>query len=194
MPRYNTLYGNQDNANVVINTVTVTGSSANLGSVTVSGSTTITGSTSVVNVVSVTGSTAVVNTVTITGNTAVLNSVTVTGSTTLIKISLPSSSSVSVNLTGATTNLILIPSSATNSIYLTDLILSNGGAAGNIMFAHTNTATVGNVFVYPLYLAANQLETISLVNPIKITAVKDFVTTCVSNTTLTILATYFIAP
>jgi len=61
-----------------VDTVTITGSTAIVGSVT------ITGSTSVVNTVTITGSTTLVGTSTITGSTSVVNTVTITGSTGIV--------------------------------------------------------------------------------------------------------------
>lgn len=182
----------------VINTVTITGSTAVVNTVTVTGSTavvgtvTITGSTAIIGTVTVTGSTAIVGSVTITGSTTLVGTSTVTGNTTLVHIGFPNKASVysEVATAGTTT---LVPSHATLSIYLTDLIISNGAAAGSIKFGETNTTTASNVKIGSLYFAVNGGCVWPLINPIKCSATTPLVMTAVSCTTLSATATYYYA-
>jgi len=201
----------------VVNTVTITGSTTVVGTVTITGSTaivaalpagtnnigdvdvlsmptvTITGSTTIVGTVTITGSTTLIGTSTITGSTSVVNTVTVTGNTTLVHVGFPNKASSTVNVATPTTDFIVVPSHATLCIYLTDLVVSNGAAAGNITFGETNTTTEGNIKIHPLYFAANGGMVWPLINPIKLSATTNLVAKTLTATTLSVTATYYYA-
>jgi len=200
----------------VVNTVTITGSTTVVGTVAITGSTaivaalpagtnnigdvdvlsmptvTITGSTTIVGTVTITGSTTLVGTSTITGSTSVVNTVTVTGNTTLVHVGFPNKASVVAEVTTAGTTT-LIPSHATLCIYLTDLVVSNGAAAGSVKFGETNTTTQSNVKIGSLYFAVNGGCVFPIINPIKCSATTPLVMTAVSCTTLSATATYYYA-
>lgn len=127
------------------------------------------------------------------GDLASGNPMPVTGSTTLVNVQLPSSGSVNINVTGATTNVIVIPSTATGSIYLTALLVSNGQTAGTITLGVTNVSTAGNIVLGPYYFAANGGCVLPLFNPIKLTATTNFVATINSIGTLTVSIVYYVA-
>jgi hypothetical protein len=79
------------------------------------------------------------------------------------------------------------------SLYITDIIVSNGATAGNIKFVEDTAGTpVDKVEV--MYFAVNGGAVIPLRTPIKITANKDFGYTSVSVTTHSITVSGFIAP
>jgi hypothetical protein len=161
----------------------------------------ITGSVSVINIPAITGSVSVLSMVAtsvgvtsiVAVSTSVTNTVTITGSTTLNQIVLPSAGSATVNVTGATTNVIIIPSTATNSIYITDIIISNGLTAGTVVLGQTNVSTAGNIKIQTMYFAANGGCVATLVNPIKLSATTNFVATVNSSGTMSITATYYVA-
>jgi hypothetical protein len=103
---------------------------------------------------------------------------------------------VSVNVTTAGTSII-IPSTATNSIYVTDLIVSNGAAQGWVYLGESQNLTAPtttDIKIQSLYLAANGGMAMPLRNPIKLTASHNLTATAVSCTTLSIAATYYVAP
>lgn len=180
----------------VINVVTITGSTTIVGTVNVSGNITITGSTSILNVVAITGSTSILSMPTVTGSVSVINVVSMTGSTTTVNIQFPSSSTASINVTTAGTS-ILIPSTSTNSIYVTDLVISNGATAGNVsagMGTGVIAPTTTSIKIQPLYFAVNGGLVWTIQNPIKLNASTNFLITAVSCTTLSITATYYVSP
>ena len=148
--------------------------------------------TAIAGVVSVTGSVVVINTVAITGSTVVVNTVAITGSTTLVHVGFPNKASVYAEVTTAGTTT-LVPSHATLSIYLTDLVVSNGAAAGSIKLGETNTTTASNVKIGSLYFAVNGGCVWPIINPIKCSATTPLVMTAVSCTTLSATATYYYA-
>jgi hypothetical protein len=116
---------------------------------------------------------------------------TISGSTTLIDIALPSSGTVTVNVTGATSNIIVVPSTATGKVVITDLIISNGATAGNVSFGEGDT-TIGTTKIQPLYFAANAGMSKKFGNPMELTATNNFLATANSVGSLTIFATYFV--
>ncbi len=130
---------------------------------------------------------------------------TITGSTTLINpISSPvpittylvSAGSVSINATTAGTT-ILIPSTGTNSIYLTGLLISNGLNAGSVYMGNglgVAAPTTTAIIIQPLYLAANGNIPWGNFQPIKVPAGNNLLVTAVSCTTLSVVATYYVAP
>lgn len=186
----------------VINTPTITGSVTSLAASKtqiVDGSGNVVSSSSnalfvnVQNTPTVTGSVSVINTPTITGSVSVINTPTVTGSVSLVNA--PGFAVATVNVTGATTNLIVIPSTASNSIYVTSLIISNGLTAGTVVLGQTNVSTAGNILIQTLYFAANGgcVYPIPQQTPIKLSAITPFVATINSSGTMSITATYYVA-
>ena len=151
------------------------------------------GDVSSVNPIPVSGSTTILGTVTVTGSTSVTSIPAITGSVSLVLA--PSFGSATVNVTGATSNFIVIPSTATNSVYLTSLLISNGLTGGTISFGNTNTTTAGNIVIQPLYFAANGgcAYPIPQQTPIKLSAGTNFVATTATAGTLSIVATYYVA-
>ncbi len=168
------------------------------------------GDVSATNPIPITGSTTVINTVstlvasvgsivTITGSTTVVSVgsiVSVTGSTTLVNA--PSFSSANATATTAGTG-ILIPSTATNSIYITSLLISNGLTAGTISLGYATgvTAPTTSAIIFPtMYFAANCGTTYPLpINtPVKLPASTNLVFTVTSTGSITVFATYYVAP
>jgi hypothetical protein len=105
--------------------------------------------------------------------------------------------SATMSVTNAST-AILIPSTATGSIYVTGLIMSNNATAvGSQSFGYGVAAvapTTTAIVIQALSLAVN--NTVDLVNfqPIKIPASNNFLITTVGVTTQSCLATYYVAP
>ena len=91
--------------------------------------------------------------------------------------------SASENHTSAQTNneLVAAPGSGL-SLYITDVIISNGAVAGNIKFLE-DTGTPGVDKIEVLYFGINSGTNIRFKTPIKITAEKNFGFTSVSMTT-----------
>ena len=89
----------------------------------------------------------------------------------------------SENHTSAQTNneLVAAPGSGL-SLYITDVIISNGAVAGNIKFLE-DTGTPGADKIEVLYFGINSGTSIHFKTPIKITAEKNFGFTSVSMTT-----------
>ena len=79
------------------------------------------------------------------------------------------------------------------SLYITDVIVSNGATAGNIKFVE-DTAGASADKIEIMYFAANGGAVINFKTPIKITANKDFGYTSVAVTTHSITISGFIAP
>lgn len=92
----------------------------------------------------------------------------------------------------------LIASVGTNSIYITDLVISNGAAGGSVYFGTgvAGTAPTGSaILLQSIYVGANTtLPIINLGTPIKVNTGNNFVVTAVSATTLSITAIYYLAP
>ena len=175
--------------------VGVTSLPAVTGSVAVVNTPTITGSVSVLSSPAVTGSVAVVNTPTVTGSVSVINTVTVTGNTTQVNIQYPSSSCVAFTVSAAATT-ILVPSTAANSIYITDCVISNANTAGSILLGYATGSTAPTttaIKIGPLYFAANGGCVWPIQNPIKLPASTNFVCTAASAGTMTATITYYVS-
>lgn len=79
------------------------------------------------------------------------------------------------------------------SLYITDIIVSNGATAGTILFEE-DTASAKTVKVPKLYLGVNGGAVMNFKTPIKITANKNFGFTSATVTTHDILVNGYIAP
>lgn len=79
------------------------------------------------------------------------------------------------------TQLVAAPATGL-SLYITDIIISNGAVAGNILFSE-DTGTANTTVIEKLYFGINSGTSIHLKTPIKITAEKNFGYTSVSMTT-----------
>jgi len=153
---------------------------------------------------SITGSVTVLNASTtnsvitvlpaITGSVSIVNPI--TGSVSLVVM--PSYSSATINVGTAGTSII-VPSIATNAIYLTSILVSNGNTAGTIYFGYGTGATAPTttaINIQTLYFAANGGMTypIPQQTPIKIPASNNFICTVNSAGSLSILVNYYVAP
>ena len=179
--------------------LTVTGSVSiigTMGTVTVSN-----GTVSVTNTVS-TLVTSIGSVVTVTGSVNLvgltISSVTISGtmSTTIVGQTLPTQGSATISATTAGTT-ILVPSTAANSIYLTDLIVSNGATAGWVYLGNNPGATAPTttaILIQNLYFAANGGISHPFRSTIKVPASNNLVLTAVSCTTISATATYYVAP
>ncbi len=95
--------------------------------------------------------------------------------------------------TAQTNNELKATPGAGLSLYITDIIISNGATAGNIKFVEdTGGSPVDKVEV--MYFAINGGAAIHLTTPIRITANKNFGYTSVTVTTHSITICGFIAP
>ena len=109
----------------------------------------------------------------------------------------PNISNQSVALTTAGT-AVLIPSVSTNSIYVTDIIMSNGVSQGTLSFGYGVGATAPTgaaINIQPLFIGAT--TTVGLNDfgtPIKINTNQNFLVTAVSTTTVSVTVCYYIAP
>ena len=79
------------------------------------------------------------------------------------------------------------------SLYITDLIVSNGATAGNIKFVEDTAGTPVDV-IEVIYLAANGGFVTNFKTPLKITANKDFGYTSATVTTHSVTVLGYIAP
>ena len=108
----------------------------------------------------------------------------------------PNMSSATIAITTAGTS-ILIPSMASGTVYITDLIVGNGASQGSISFGVGTGAvapTGSAIILNPLYVAANtSLPLQSLSTPIKVTSSNNFLATAVSSTTMSINALYYVS-
>jgi len=100
-------------------------------------------------------------------------------------------------VTGAST-VILIPSTATNSIYITSIVISNGLTAGTIYLGYGATATAPTgaaILIQPLYFAANggMVYPVPQQTPFKLPASTNFIFTTATTGTLSATATYYVA-
>lgn len=98
------------------------------------------------------------------------------------------------NQSSAQTNTALKAAPGANlSLYITDVIVSNGATAGNIKFVEDTGGTpVDKIEV--IYLAANGGAVINFKTPIRITANKDFGYTSTTVTTHSVIVSGYIAP
>lgn len=79
------------------------------------------------------------------------------------------------------------------SLYVTDIIVSNGATAGNLKFVEDTAGTPVDK-IKPLYFAANGGTVIAFKTPIKLTANKDFGYTSLTVTTHSVVVNGFVAP
>jgi hypothetical protein len=110
---------------------------------------------------------------------------------------IPNIANVTIAVTTAGTS-ILIASIGTNSIYITDLIISNGAAGGSMLFGigTGSTAPTGSAIdIQSIYIGANtSIQFNNFGAPIKINTSNNFLVTAVSCTTLSVTACYYVAP
>lgn len=134
------------------------------------------------------------------GTGVIGNPLVISGSTTIIGTvsttvgQLTSSSSLTIFATTAGTT-ILIPSTATNSIYITDLIVSNGATGGWVYLGETlgtTAPTTTAIKIQNIYLSAGGGIAMPFSNPIKLTASRNLTITAVTCTTLSATATYYV--
>lgn len=97
------------------------------------------------------------------------------------------------NATAQTNNPILSAPGAGLSLYITDIIVSNGATAGSIRFVE-DTAGTPVIKVQETYMAINGGAVIPLKTPIRITANKDFGYTSTTVTTHSVTVSGYIAP
>ncbi len=97
------------------------------------------------------------------------------------------------NATAQTNNPILSAPGASLSLYITDIIVSNGATAGSIRFVE-DTGGTPVIKVQETYMAINGGAVIPLKTPIRITANKDFGYTSTTVTTHSITVSGYIAP
>lgn len=88
--------------------------------------------------------------------------------------------------------IIAAPADATQSIYITDIIISNGATAGDILIEE-DTGGAKTVKIPKLYCAVNGGAVSNFTTPIKITAGKNVGFTSTTVTTHTILINYYVA-
>lgn len=79
------------------------------------------------------------------------------------------------------------------SLYVTDIVISNGAAAGNVKLVEDTGGTPADL-IGPIYLAINGLVSIHLKNPIKLTAEKNLGVTSVTSTTHVVFVSGYTAP
>lgn len=97
------------------------------------------------------------------------------------------------NATAQTNNPIHSAPGAGLSLYITDIVVSNGATAGSIKFVE-DTAGTPVVKVQETYMAINGGAVMAFKTPIRITANKDFGYTSTTVTTHSITVNGFIAP
>ena len=110
-----------------------------------------------------------------------------------VETSHPNLWSVAVNYTVAQTNAeIKAAPGAGLSLFITDVVVSNGATAGNIKFVEATGAAVDKIEV--MYFAINGGAVLPFVTPIKLTANTNFGITSVTCTTHSVTVNGFIAP
>lgn len=97
------------------------------------------------------------------------------------------------NATAQTNNPILSAPGASLSLYITDIVVSNGATAGSIRFVE-DTGGTPVIKVQETYMAVNGGAVMNFTTPIRITANKDFGYTSTTVTTHSITVNGFIAP
>lgn len=112
----------------------------------------------------------------------------------LVETTHPNFWSVPVNYTVAQTNTaIKAAPGASLSLYITDVVCSNGAVAGNMKFVEDTAGTpVDRIEV--MYFAINGGAALHFRTPIKITANKDFGITSVTSTTHSVTVCGYTAP
>jgi len=103
------------------------------------------------------------------------------------------SANIAVTTAGTT---VLIPSIGTNSIYITDIIVSNGVTAGSFILGSGTGAvapTTTAISIQSVYIGATTTTSfLNLGTPIKINTNNNFLATALSCTTLSITALYYV--
>jgi hypothetical protein len=97
------------------------------------------------------------------------------------------------NASAQTNNQLKAAPGAGLSLYITDVIISNGATAGNVKIVEDTAGTPVDIMEV-MYFAANGGAAIHLRTPIKVTANKDVGYTSVTVTTHTVTMSGFIAP
>ncbi len=97
------------------------------------------------------------------------------------------------NATAQTNNPIHSAPGASLSLYITDIVVSNGATAGSIKFVE-DTAGTPVVKVQETYMAINGGAVMSFKTPIRVTANKDFGYTSTTVTTHSVTVHGYIAP
>lgn len=82
---------------------------------------------------------------------------------------------------------------ASLSLYITDVVVSNGAVAGTVKFVESTAASPATK-ISPLYLAINGGAALHFKTPIKLTANKNFGITSVTSTTHSVTINGFTAP
>lgn len=101
--------------------------------------------------------------------------------------------SVAVNYTGAQTAVeVKATPGASLSLYITDVVVSNGATAGNVKFLEDTASAVDKIEV--MYFAINGGATLHFRTPIKLTANKNLGMTSVTCTTHSITVCGYTAP
>lgn len=112
----------------------------------------------------------------------------------LVNTAHPNLWSVAENHSTAQTNNALKAAPGANlSLYITDVVISNGATAGNIKFVEDTAGTPVDV-IEVMYFAANGGAALHFKTPIRITANKDFGFTSVTSTTHSITVCGYTAP
>ena len=111
----------------------------------------------------------------------------------VVDISHPNAWSVTeTNGSAQTNNELKAAPGAGLSLYITDIIISNGGTAGSVLFVETTGTPV--TVIEKLYFGVNSGVPIRFITPIKLTANKNFGFTSASVSTHTILVNGYTAP
>jgi len=111
-----------------------------------------------------------------------------------VEVAHPNSNWANDNQSSAQTNTALVSAPGAGlSIYITDIVISNGATAGNVKLVEDTGGTPADL-LGPYYFAVNGGMVAKLATPKKLTANKDLGYTSASVTTHTISIGYFIAP
>ena len=97
------------------------------------------------------------------------------------------------NATAQTANPIVAAPGASLSLYITDIIISNGATAGTCLIME-DTAGAATTLLGPYYFAINGGMSKSFQTPIRVTANKDIGYTSVTVTTMTVTVIGYTAP
>lgn len=97
------------------------------------------------------------------------------------------------NATAQTNNAIKAAPGASLSLYVTDIVISNGATAGTVKIVEDTAGTPVDI-IGPLYLAINGGAAMHFETPLRITANKDIGYTSVTVTTHTVMVAGYTAP
>ena len=109
---------------------------------------------------------------------------------------LTSSGSATITATTVGTSVV-VPSTATGAIYLTGFLLSNGVTSGSFYMGYgvgVTAPTTSAIIIQNMYMGTNSTLPFCEIQPIRIPASNNLLITSVSATTMSITATYYIAP